>query len=116
MGLEELLALPVVMDLETAGRAFGLGRTLSYQLARREEFPCPVLRLGRSYRVRKADLMRELGVPLEGAGAQTEAPEGPAAAGPPPDTSVQALPVGGTPVVLVVHAVLYPEDVLVARR
>lgn len=116
MGLDELLALPVVVDLETAGRAFGVGRTLSYQLARREEFPCPVLRLGRSYRVRKADLMHELGVCPEDDQAQAEVPEEPAAAGPVPGASVQVFPVGGIPVVLAIRAVLHPENVLEIRR
>jgi predicted DNA-binding transcriptional regulator AlpA len=116
MGTEELLALPVVMDLQTAGRAFGLGRTITYELMRRGEFPCPVLRLGRSYRVLKADVMRMVGVSPESAVAQAEAPEDPAAAAPPPSAPVRALPPGGTPVVLVMHAVLFPEGVLEVRR
>lgn len=66
MSTEELLALPVSFDLETAGRAFGLGRTKSHELARAGEFPCPVRRLGRRYRVTKADLFRELGLNLDG--------------------------------------------------
>jgi len=66
MGLDELLDLPVMMDLPTAGRAFGLGRTKSHEMARADEFPCRVLRLGRFYRVRKADLMHELGLTVDG--------------------------------------------------
>lgn len=66
MSLDQLLALPVVMDLETAGCAWGIGRTSSYQLARADEFPCPVHRLGRYYRVRKADLMAALGLGMDG--------------------------------------------------
>lgn len=58
----ELLALPVLIDLETAGQAFGLGRTTSYALVRAGQFPVPVLRFGRGYRVRAADVLALLGV------------------------------------------------------
>jgi hypothetical protein len=64
---EELLALPAVTDLETAGRAYGLGRTTSQQLARNGKFPVPVLRLGTQWRVPTAPLLRALGLdPLTG--------------------------------------------------
>jgi predicted DNA-binding transcriptional regulator AlpA len=59
---EELLALPPAVDLPTAGRAFGLGRTTSYQLARAGEFPCPVLPLGHRFKVTKANLLAALGI------------------------------------------------------
>ena len=65
MTLPELLKLPVAVDLVTAGRVFGMGRTKAHTLARRGEFPVPVLRLGRTYRVRRADLLRALGMPGE---------------------------------------------------
>ena len=58
---EELRALPVAVDLVTAGRAFGVGRTKAHELARAGEFPVPVLRLGNTYRVTRADLLRALG-------------------------------------------------------
>ena len=58
----ELLALPVTVDIGTAARALGLGRSTGYELARRREFPCRVLRVGSSYRVPTADLLRVLGV------------------------------------------------------
>lgn len=62
LSVEELLALPVSVPLwPTAGRAFGIGRTKSHALARAGQFPVPVLRLGTSYRVRRADLLRALG-------------------------------------------------------
>jgi hypothetical protein len=60
----ELLALPVVIDITTAARALGLGRSTAYELARRDEFPCRVLRIGSSYRVPTADLLRVLGIEL----------------------------------------------------
>lgn len=62
MTQEELDGLPVAVDLDTAGRAFGLGRTKSHELARAGEFPCKVLRLGHRYRVLKVDLFRALGL------------------------------------------------------
>lgn len=62
MPLAELLALPAAIDLVTAGRAWGFGRTKSHELARRAEFPCPVLRIGNAYRVTRSDLLRSLGI------------------------------------------------------
>lgn len=58
----ELLALPAVVDVTTAARALGLGRSTAYDLARRGEFPCRVLHIGSSYRVPTADLLRVLGI------------------------------------------------------
>ncbi len=62
MSAEELQALPVSIGIVTAGRAFSIGRTKAHELARRGDFPCPVLRLGNRYRVTRADLLRALGV------------------------------------------------------
>ena len=56
----EVLALPATVDICTAGRAFGLGRTVSYRLANSGQFPCKVVRAGASYRVVTADLRRVL--------------------------------------------------------
>jgi hypothetical protein len=61
LSVTELQNLPAAVDLVTAGRAVGIGRTKSYELARAGEFPVPVLRLGNSYRVTRADLLRLLG-------------------------------------------------------
>lgn len=74
----ELLALPAAVDLETAGRAWGFGRTKSHELARRQLFPCRVLRLGNAYRVTRADLLRSLGMSPD-ANAAGPAPPEPAA-------------------------------------
>jgi hypothetical protein len=73
MSTTELYELPVAFDLETAGRAFGLGRTKSHELARADDFPCPVLRLGKVYRVTKADLFRALGIEFDGTPAEATA-------------------------------------------
>jgi hypothetical protein len=59
---DELLALPVVTDLETAGRAFGLGRTKAHELARQDKFPVPVLHLGATYRVPTTAILELLGI------------------------------------------------------
>ncbi|MFI1703092.1 DNA-binding protein [Streptomyces griseoruber] len=58
-----LLNLPPVTDIVTAGKAFGMGSTKAYQLAKAGEFPCKVVRVGGSYRVVTADLLRVLCVP-----------------------------------------------------
>ena len=62
MDIDELLALPVVVDLRTAARAFGLGQDKAYTLAKRGEFPCRVERWGYEYKILRADLFRELGL------------------------------------------------------
>jgi excisionase family DNA binding protein len=59
---EELLALPVTVDVATAARALGLGRSTAYELARSGEFPCRILRIRSSYRVPTAELLRVLGI------------------------------------------------------
>ncbi|MBT2422872.1 hypothetical protein J7F01_17885 [Streptomyces sp. ISL-22] len=62
MSREELLALPVAVDLDTGNRALGLGRSKGYELAKRGQYPCKVLRLGNAYRVVTADLLALLGL------------------------------------------------------
>lgn len=73
MTMDELLALPVSFDLVTAGRAFRIGRTKSHELARADEFPCRVLRLGHSYRVTRTDLFAALGIDPAAADARITA-------------------------------------------
>jgi hypothetical protein len=62
MTLDELMALPVSVDVETAGRAFGMGRTKAQELARRDEFPCRVLKVGPKYRVPRDAIFAALGM------------------------------------------------------
>lgn len=64
MSLAELMAMPVTVDIATAARALGLGRSTAYELARRGAFPCRVLHVGSSYRVPTAELLRVLGIDL----------------------------------------------------
>lgn len=58
----EVLALPVTVDVETAGRAFGFGRTKAFQLAKDGKFPCEVLTYGRRLVVTKAAITSALGI------------------------------------------------------
>lgn len=62
MSRAELLALPAAVDLTTAARALGIGRTKSQELARSGQWPTPLLRLGAQYRVPTAALLRLLEV------------------------------------------------------
>jgi hypothetical protein len=66
MTWEELADLPATVGIVTAGRAFGLGSSVAYQLAKAGEFPCRVLRVGKKYRVARADLFRALGMEPNG--------------------------------------------------
>jgi hypothetical protein len=52
----EVLALPAVVDLETANRALGIGRSTGYRWAKAGEYPCRVIQLPTGYRVVSADL------------------------------------------------------------
>lgn len=47
-------------SVEDASQAFGFSRAKGYDLVRRGEFPCRVLRIGRSTRVVTASLLRVL--------------------------------------------------------
>ncbi|WP_248772879.1 helix-turn-helix domain-containing protein [Nocardiopsis dassonvillei] len=62
--IRELYDLPAAVDLMTAARALHMGRTTAYELARRGDFPCRLLRYGGTYRVVTAELLELLGVPL----------------------------------------------------
>ncbi|GAB3670163.1 hypothetical protein GCM10027589_38630 [Actinocorallia lasiicapitis] len=62
MSVAEVCALPVVVDVVTAGRALGLGRTKAYGLARAGEFPCRVIRSGKAYVVPTSELLCLLGL------------------------------------------------------
>jgi hypothetical protein len=66
MSMEELLALPVVVELRVAARAVGIGRNKAYEYAAAGQFPgdppLPVHRYGGEWRVTRADLFRHLGL------------------------------------------------------
>ncbi|MEU9869429.1 DNA-binding protein [Actinomadura sp. NPDC048021] len=57
----ELAELPTVVDISTAARALGLTRSYAYQLAKQDQFPCKILRIGICYRVPTAALQALLG-------------------------------------------------------
>jgi predicted DNA-binding transcriptional regulator AlpA len=61
-GRMDLDDLPPTINIETAATILGCGRSLAYDLARRGEFPCRVIRLGRRYVIPTADLLRVVGV------------------------------------------------------
>jgi len=73
MTMEELQTLPVSVDLVTAGRAFGIGRTKAFELAKQDKFPCRVLRVGEKYRVPRSALLEALGI--ESAAAASRDPQ-----------------------------------------
>lgn len=77
MQLNELLNLPVMVDLETSNRAFLLGRTKGFSLAKKGEYPCHVIRVGRTYRVSRAALLRALDIDPNESGAGSSHPTPP---------------------------------------
>lgn len=58
----EILLWPSTVDVPTGGSAFGIGRGLSYELARRGEFPVAVRHIGSRLRVVTADIIADLGI------------------------------------------------------
>jgi hypothetical protein len=60
--IAQVQALPATVDLMTAARALGLGRTKAYELVRSDEFPCRVCKVGDTYKVPTADLLALLGM------------------------------------------------------
>jgi hypothetical protein len=75
----QVRALGVTTDLVTAGAVLGIGRTTAHALARANEFPVPVLRVGRRYRVPTAPLLQLLALTT----------------GPPPNALVAGGPAAG---------------------
>lgn len=65
MSREELLALPAVVDLVTAGRAWGLSRGQAYALHQAGQFPCEVRQIGKRYRVVTESLLASLDIVRE---------------------------------------------------
>ena len=62
MTADEVRALPAVVDLSTAAKVLGLGRSAAYELVRTGGWPTPVLRLGRLIKVPSAPLVELLGL------------------------------------------------------
>lgn len=59
---EQLRSLPVVVDLITAARVLGIGRTTAYAMVRTGRWPTPVLRVGNRIRIPTAPLLDLLGL------------------------------------------------------
>ncbi|MGW4388241.1 hypothetical protein [Streptomyces sp. NPDC004685] len=58
----EVLALPAMPSVKQAFAALNIGASAGYQLIQNGEFPMEVLRLGRHFRVRRADLLAVVGL------------------------------------------------------
>jgi predicted DNA-binding transcriptional regulator AlpA len=83
MTTDDLRALPPVLDVPTAGRLLGLGRSAAYDLIVAGRWPTPVLRLGRRLRIPTAPLLALLGLdpvrPSQPGGIVSPSPTAPAA-------------------------------------
>jgi len=58
--ISQLRSGPPTVSLLTAAAAIGIGRTKAYELAKRDEFPVAVTRVGVIYRVPVTALLRFL--------------------------------------------------------
>lgn len=63
--IARVIALGATTDVETAGKIFGIGRTLAYQLAKDDQFPVDLVRVGQLYRVPVPAILAKLGVTTE---------------------------------------------------
>ena len=59
--LEAVRNLGTTTDVETAGAILGIGRTKAYELAKHDDFPVPLLKIGRRYIVPVPQLLAILG-------------------------------------------------------
>lgn len=62
MTADEVRALPAVVDLPTAARALGVGRSAAYELVRVGAWPTPVVRMGKLIKIPSAPLVALLGL------------------------------------------------------
>lgn len=58
----ELFELPLVLDVRTTARAFGVCPATVYRQIHEGRLPCPVLRIGWQYRIPTAGVLRALGI------------------------------------------------------
>lgn len=83
MNTHDPASLPPVLDVPTAGRLLGLGRSAAYDLILAGLWPTPVLRLGRRLRIPTAPLLALLGLdpvrPSQPSGIVSASPTAPAA-------------------------------------
>jgi excisionase family DNA binding protein len=55
--IDDIRTGPPTLDVATAGRLLGISRSYAFELARRGEFPCRLLRVGSRYRVPRTALV-----------------------------------------------------------
>jgi len=55
---DELLALPPVVDVPTAAKVLGIGRSLAYELVRTGQWPTPVVRVRKLIKIPTAALLK----------------------------------------------------------
>ena len=79
--LDEVIRLPATVDLPTAARALGFGRSKAYALARSGGFPCRVLHAGETYRVPTAEILALLGIDINAVVNTREGPNVPGTGG-----------------------------------
>ena len=60
--VSDALDLPPMIDLVTAARYLGIGRTTAYTLAAKGTLPVPVVRIGTALRVPTTPLLKILGI------------------------------------------------------
>ena len=58
MHRDDLDQLPALLDVPTAATVLGIGRSLAYQLVQTNQWPTPVLRIGRLIKIPTAPLRR----------------------------------------------------------
>jgi excisionase family DNA binding protein len=54
----EIQALPPLVDVPTAARVLGIGRTFAYELVKSDRWPTTVVRMGKLIRIPTAALVR----------------------------------------------------------
>lgn len=75
LSVAEVLNLPAMVDgWPDAAAALGISRTTFYELANSDEPPLPIVRIGRSVKVRRQDLIKFLGISENGNGAEAATP------------------------------------------
>lgn len=89
MNRNELDELPPVLDVPTAAKVLGIGRSLAYELVRRGEWPTTVRHVGKLIKIPTEPLVR-----LLGAGPEPSADAGDGVSAP----GVHGLDVGALPV------------------
>jgi hypothetical protein len=70
--LSELADLPAVLDVTGAARVVGISADAAYDNIARDQWPTPVLRIGKSIRVPTVPLLAALGISAADAAARLD--------------------------------------------